>query len=206
MAIKYLDSGALDPVINPIYEAETTPTSGVSAGITTTQPSVGSIVLDTPQNICDQKWAIYSASMTFKTQEAYMLAYNAYISKCLNIGVSPVTTPTVGTSVISPTLNEEITPIQTITTPTPTTSITPTTSVIGEPEIVTPIKDTTSGTSVGNMIRPNLGGFLGSLTGGGAGGGGGATEEEIVMQNKKPFPYWIIAVAVVGGYLIFRKK
>jgi hypothetical protein len=44
------------------------------------------------------------------------------------------------------------------------------------------------------------------LTGGGAGGGGGATEEDVLTPNKKPFPYWIIAVAVVGGYLILRKK
>jgi hypothetical protein len=72
------------------------------------------------------------------------------------------------------------------------------TSAIVEPEIVTP-----SGTSTTNFL-PNLGGFLGSLTGGGA--GGGATEEEVLTPNKKPFPYWIIAVAVVGGYLIFRKK
>ena len=82
------------------------------------------------------------------------------------------------------------------------------TSAIVEPEIVTPIKDTTSETSTGstttNVIPPNLGGFLGSLTGGGA--GGGATEEEVLTIKKKPFPYWIIAVAVVGGYLIFRKK
>jgi hypothetical protein len=98
------------------------------------------------------------------------------------------------------------------------TSSTTATSVIVEPEIVTPIKDTTSGntsstpsgTSTGstttNVILPNLGGFLGSLTGGGAGGGSGATEEEVLTIKKKPFPYWIIAVAVVGGYLIFRKK
>jgi hypothetical protein len=25
-------------------------------------------------------------------------------------------------------------------------------------------------------------------------------------EKKKPFPYWLIVVAVVGGYLIFRKK
>ena len=100
------------------------------------------------------------------------------------------------------------------------------TSNVVEPEIVTPIKDTTSGNTSGNtsgtsagtsagtssgtpttnVILPNLGGFLSSLTGGGAGGGGGATEEDVLTPNKKPFPYWIIAVAVVGGYLIFRKK
>lgn len=81
---------------------------------------------------------------------------------------------------------------------TPTTG----TSNVVEPEIVTPI----SGTTTTNVIIPNLGGFLSSLTGGGAGGGGGATEEEVLTLNKKPFPYWIIAVAVVGGYLILRKK
>ncbi len=88
------------------------------------------------------------------------------------------------------------------------------TSNVVEPEIVTPTSGNTSGTSAGtsagtpttNVILPNLGGFLSSLTGGGAGGGGGATEEEVLTPNKKPFPYWIIAVAVVGGYLIFRKK
>ncbi len=82
-------------------------------------------------------------------------------------------------------------------------------SQIVEPEIVTPIKDTTSETSAGsttnNVILPNLGAFLGSLTGG-AGGGAGATEETATIENKKPFPYWLIVVAVVGGYLIFRKK
>lgn len=90
------------------------------------------------------------------------------------------------------------------------------TSAIVEPEIVTPISGTSAGTSAGtsegtsagtpttNVILPNLGGFLGSLTGGGA--GSGATEEEVLTIKKKPFPYWIIAVAVVGGYLIFRKK
>jgi hypothetical protein len=89
---------------------------------------------------------------------------------------------------------------------TPTTG----TSAIVEPEIVTPISGTSTGTSTGtpttNVILPNLGGFLSSLTGGGAGGGGGATEEDVLTPNKKPFPYWIIAVAVVGGYLILRKK
>jgi hypothetical protein len=82
------------------------------------------------------------------------------------------------------------------------------TSNVVEPEIVTPTSGNTSGTSAvtptTNVILPNLGGFLGSLTGGGA--GGGATEEEVLTIKKKPFPYWIIAVAVVGGYLIFRKK
>lgn len=85
---------------------------------------------------------------------------------------------------------------------TPTTG----TSAIVEPEIVTPISGTSTGTTTTNVILPNLGGFLSSLTGGGAGGGGGATEEDILTPNKKPFPYWIIAVAVVGGYLILRKK
>jgi|694.fasta_scaffold27143_16 hypothetical protein len=86
------------------------------------------------------------------------------------------------------------------------TSSTTGTSAIVEPEIVTPISGTSTGTTTTNVILPNLGGFLSSLTGGGAGGGGGATEEDVLTPNKKPFPYWIIAVAVVGGYLIFRKK
>ena len=82
-------------------------------------------------------------------------------------------------------------------------------SQIVEPEVVIPIKDTTSETSAGsttnNVVLPNLGAFLGSLNGG-AGGGAGATEETATIENKKPFPYWLIVVAVVGGYLIFRKK
>lgn len=86
------------------------------------------------------------------------------------------------------------------------TSSTAGTSSIVEPEIVTPISGTSTGSTTTNVILPNLGGFLSSLTGGGAGGGGGATEEEVLTINKKPFPYWIIAVAVVGGYLILRKK
>lgn len=80
------------------------------------------------------------------------------------------------------------------------------TSNVVEPEIVTPTSGTSAGSTTTNVILPNLGGFLSSLTGGGAGGGGGATEEEVLTIKKKPFPYWIIAVAVVGGYLIFRKK
>jgi hypothetical protein len=82
-------------------------------------------------------------------------------------------------------------------------------SQIVEPEVVIPIKDTTSETSAGsttnNVVLPNLGAFLGSLTGG-AGGGAGAIEETATIEKKKPFPYWLIVVAVVGGYLIFRKK
>jgi len=82
-------------------------------------------------------------------------------------------------------------------------------SQIVEPEIVTPIKDTTSETSAGstttNVILPNLGGFLGSLTGG-AGGGAGATEETTTIEKKKPFPYWILIVGAVGAYLIFKKE
>jgi hypothetical protein len=190
MATKYLDSGALDPNINPIYASETTPTSGVSAGTTTTQPSVGSIALDTPQNTCDQKWAIYSANMTFPTQEAYMTAYNAYLATCLNTGVNPVTTttPTVGASIVSPILNEEIKPIRTTTT-TPTTSTAPATSTIVNP------------------LPILIGGFPSGGFGGGFGGGGNATiQEDGLVKSKKPFPYWLIAVAVVGGYLIFRKN
>ena len=77
------------------------------------------------------------------------------------------------------------------------------TSNVVEPEIVTPIKDTTSGNTSGNTSGTSSGT---PTTNGGAGGGGGATEEDFLTPNKKPFPYWIIAVAVVGGYLIFRKK
>jgi hypothetical protein len=56
--------------------------------------------------------------------------------------------------------------------------------------------------------EPNLGTFLGSLSGGGA--GAESTNEEQSKTDctcdKYKFPYWILAVAVVGGYLIFRKK
>ena len=71
----------------------------------------------------------------------------------------------------------------------------------------------TSGTTTSNAVTPNLstpniGSFLGSLSGGGAGGAGGAgaTEEVKEEVKKKPFPYWLIAVALVGGYLIFKKE
>lgn len=196
MSTLYLDSGALDPNVNPIYASETTPTTGVSAVTTTPQPSVGSITVDTPQNTCDQKWAIYSAGMTFPTQEAYMLAYNAYLAKCLNTGVNPVTASPVGVSTVSPVLDEEIKPVPTATT-TPTTgsATTPTTPTTGSA--------TTPTTTITNLIG-GLGGFGGGF--GGGGGGGATTEEGALGKNKKPFPYWLIAVAVVGGYLIFRKK
>lgn len=72
---------------------------------------------------------------------------------------------------------------------------------------------TTSGGSVVtsggiNPLTPNIGSFLGSISGGGAGeaGGGVATEEVKEEIKKKPFPYWLIAVALVGGYLIFKKE
>jgi hypothetical protein len=56
--------------------------------------------------------------------------------------------------------------------------------------------------------EPNLGAFLGSLSGGGA--GAESTNEEQPKTDctcdKYKFPYWILAVAVVGGYLIYRKK
>lgn len=56
--------------------------------------------------------------------------------------------------------------------------------------------------------EPNLGTFLGSLSGGGA--GAESTNEEQPKTDctcdKYKFPYWILAVAVVGGYLIYRKK
>lgn len=72
-------------------------------------------------------------------------------------------------------------------------------SVISEPtEILT---------GAGTPTNQNIGTFLGSISGSaGAGAGAGATEEAEKPKYKKPFPYWLIAVAVVGGYLIFRKK
>lgn len=94
------------------------------------------------------------------------------------------------------------------------------TSVIVEPlDILTenPNTNTTTTSTSSSVVAstsntgslPNLGAFLGSLTGGAMGGGGaveGAVEDKVEKQNKKPFPYWLIAVALVGGYLIFRKK
>lgn len=81
-------------------------------------------------------------------------------------------------------------------------------SAIVEPEIITttnPILGNTSGT------LPNLGTFLGSLTGGGsvANSGASAGSVEQITENpkeKKSFPYWILIAGLVGGYLIFRKK
>lgn len=82
-----------------------------------------------------------------------------------------------------------------ILTENPNTNTTPTSS-----SVVASTSNTSS--------LPNLGAFLGSLTGGSMGGGAvaGGTEDEVEKQNKKSFPYWLIAVALVGGYLIFRKK
>lgn len=97
--------------------------------------------------------------------------------------------PPKGTSVI-------VEPLDILTeNPNTNTNTTPTSS-----SVVTSTSNTSS--------LPNLGAFLGSLTGGSMGGGAVAsgTEDEVEKQNKKPFPYWLIAVALVGGYLIFRKK
>lgn len=97
--------------------------------------------------------------------------------------------PPKGTSVI-------VEPLDILTeNPNTNTNTTPTSS-----SVVTSTSNTSS--------LPNLGAFLGSLTGGSMGGGAvaGGTEDEVEKQNKKPFPYWLIAVALVGGYLIFRKK
>ena len=37
-------------------------------------------------------------------------------------------------------------------------------------------------------------------------GSAGVNQETSVAKDKKGFPYWLIAIAVVGGYLIIRKK
>jgi len=80
------------------------------------------------------------------------------------------------------------------------------TSQIVEPNLGTPTNTSTTTTTTNTTtILPNLGAFLGSLTGGG-GGGAGATEETALSQNKKPFPYWILIVGAVGAYLIFKKE
>jgi hypothetical protein len=79
------------------------------------------------------------------------------------------------------------------------------TSQIVEPNLGTPTNTSTTTTTNTTTILPNLGAFLGSLTGGG-GGGAGATGETALSQNKKPFPYWILIVGAVGAYLIFKKQ
>jgi len=80
------------------------------------------------------------------------------------------------------------------------------TSQIVEPNLGTPTNTSTTTTTTNTTtILPNLGAFLGSLTGGG-GGGAGATEETALSQKKKPFPYWILIVGAVGAYLIFKKQ
>lgn len=181
MVVKYLDSGALDPTINPIYEAETTPTSGLGAGTSVVvEPDLGGI--KPPKDTgnvqgglypsCLKKWEEYASTVKFTSTEAYELAKKEFMTKCITGSSSSTTTTT------------------TTTTGNGTTS-------------------TTTGGTTTNVITPNLGGFLGSLTGGGASGGGGATEEQTKTDctcDKYKFPYWLIAVAVVGGYLIFRKK
>jgi hypothetical protein len=78
------------------------------------------------------------------------------------------------------------------------------TSQIVEPNLGTPTNTSTTTTNT-TTILPNLGAFLGSLTGGG-GGGAGATGETALSQKKKPFPYWILIVGAVGAYLIFKKQ
>lgn len=85
------------------------------------------------------------------------------------------------------------------------------TSAIAEP-IFEPTNDTTptgtttttpTGTTTTSPILTGGGG--GGAMGGGA-GGGSAEETTDKPKEEKPFPYWIVAVALVGGYLIFRKK
>ena len=67
---------------------------------------------------------------------------------------------------------------------------------------------TTIPTSTTTSIIPTIGNFMGSLgsTFAGGGGGGASTNSAMVVEKKKPFPYWLVAVALVGSYLIFRKK
>jgi len=70
---------------------------------------------------------------------------------------------------------------------------------------------TTTTTATGTTL-PNLGGSLifggsGGGFGGGQGIGGEETTTDIVPKDaKKPFPYWLIVVGLIGGYIIFRKK
>lgn len=65
------------------------------------------------------------------------------------------------------------------------------------------ITTTSTPSTTTTSSSPTLGNFLGSISG----GGGVVADDEVEKpKEKKPFPYWIIAVAVLGGYLIFRKK
>lgn len=77
-------------------------------------------------------------------------------------------------------------------------------SNIVEPDLTGSASSSTTSSSTTSTY--NVGSFLGSLSGGAMGGGAGATEEVVEPTKKKPFPYWLIVVALVGGYLIFKKQ
>lgn len=81
-------------------------------------------------------------------------------------------------------------------------------SNIVEPDLTGSASSSTTSSSTTSTY--NVGSFLGSLSGGAMGGamggGAGATEEVVERTKKKPFPYWLIVVALVGGYLIFKKQ
>lgn len=125
--------------------------------------------------------------------------------------------PTTGMP-ISNTTSLEISPYENLPQETVTTTQVPIepkpigTSNIKEPDLVvtTPINTTTTTTAstptstITPIVIPNLGGFMGSLGGGGASGSGGS--DAVVVEKKKPFPYWLLIVALVGGYLILKKK
>lgn len=165
---KYLDSGALEQSIRPVYEI-TEPTSGISE----VNPNISPV---------------------------YQITEPSNGGSSVNPNISPIyvseTTPTspIGVSIVSPILDEEIKPLPTIST-TPITSTTPTTST-------TPATST-----ITTNPLPVLEGLpSGGIGGGALANGGGAIKEDVLGKKKKPFPYWLIAVAVVGGYLVFRKK
>ena len=85
-------------------------------------------------------------------------------------------------------------------------------STIVEPALGLPSNPVVGSTNLNVVIPPMIKEItyppLGSLSGGGA--GEESTNEEQPKTDctcdKYKFPYWILAVAVVGGYLIYRKK
>ena len=89
-------------------------------------------------------------------------------------------------------------------------------SAVSEPELGTPI--TTPNVAVFDLDNPQGGipinnGNAVSEIPLNSGSDNGATDSgyttgmpKVLELPKKKFPYWIIAVAVVGGYLVFRKK
>lgn len=81
-------------------------------------------------------------------------------------------------------------------------------TIVGESIIIEP----SLGLDVAPFV-PKQKAYIGSPVGGGmAMGGGGAltdetqTDDVVVLQNQKKFPFLLVAVALVAGYFIFKKK